>query len=152
MKGEEKMVAIGEISLMPGYGSTQAVVLKEDAEADRQLTMFVGQAEYAAIAKEKGLVKSERPLTHELYLNILKKILFKFQRIEIFSMREDVFYARVIFAFKGREYTVDSRPSDAVALALNRKISVMVNADLLHPAPSQQDMQEYEKFIKRAKF
>jgi bifunctional DNase/RNase len=152
MTRKEKMVAIEEISLMIGFGSTQAIVLKEDAKAARQLTMFVGQAEYTAIAKEKGLVTSDRPLTHELYLDILKTIPIEFQCIEIYSIKENVFHAKVIFQFKGREYTVDSRPSDALALALNSKIPVMVNEDLLRPVPKEKVMKEYEKYIRRVKF
>ena len=152
MKAEETMVAISDISLMSGHSSTQAIVLKESPEASRQLTMFVGSVEFAAIAKEKGLVKSERPLTHELYLGIMEKLPVEFLRVEIFSMREDTFYARVIFRLGGEDYTADSRPSDAIALSLNRKIPVMVNHDLLRPLISQEDMKEYQEFIKRAKF
>ena len=152
MTAEKRMVTIGEISLMSGDDSQQAIVLKEDAEADRQLTMFLGPGEFAAIGKEKGLVQSSRPLTHELYLGLLEKLHVDFLRVEIFDMREDTFYARVIFRFRGKEHTIDSRPSDAIALALNRKIPVMVNEDLLRPLVREEDMKEYQEFIRRAQW
>ena len=150
MKAEEKMVVIGDISLMSGRNSAQAIVLKESAEADRQLTIFVGPAEFSAIAKEKGLAKSSRPLTHELYLGIMEKLPVEFLRVEIFSLKQDTYYARVLLRFDGEEYSTDSRPSDAIALSLNRKIPVMVSKHLLRPFISQKDMKEYKQFIKRA--
>ncbi len=152
MKMQDKMVAIDEISLNFGYDSGHVVVLKEDAEADRELRMSVGAAEFVAIAKEKGLVEIKRPLTHELYLSIMEKLHIEFLRVEISSMKKDTFYASVMFRFNGTDYTVESRPSDAMALALNRRISIMVNKELLHPRVSREDIKEYRQFIKRAEY
>jgi hypothetical protein len=57
------------------------------------------------------------------------------------------YFKKMIFQFKGTEYTVDSVLSKALALALNIKIPVMVNADLLPPVPSKKDIEDYEKYI-----
>jgi bifunctional DNase/RNase len=148
----EEMITIGEIYLNPDHSSGKMVILKETAEADRYFLMFVGDAEFAAIAKEKGLLQSKRPLTHDLYLSIMEKIQLEFLRIEITDMRENTYYASVIFRFNDAEHAIDSRPSDAVALALNRKIPIMVNEKLFRPELTEEQVKEYEQIVKTVKF
>jgi len=128
------------------------VILKEDAEADSYFLMFVGDAEFGAIAKEKGMVEPKRPLTHDLYLGIIEYVHFEFLRIEIFEMREDTYYAKVVFRIDGGENSVDSRPSDAVALALNRKIPILVNKHLFRRKLTREEVQEFEGLVKSVKF
>jgi bifunctional DNase/RNase len=152
MKAERRMVTIGEISLRSDYTLGHGVLLSEHAESERQLTLYVGAGEFVAIAKEKGLAESKRPLTHETYLGILEKLDIDFLRVEIFAMRENTYYAKIVFRRLGEEHMIDSRPSDAIALALNRKIPVLVNEDLLRPVVSEADVKEYQTFIKQAQF
>ena len=128
---EKNMLIINEIYLKSDRSSGNMVVLKEKEEDNHHLIMFVGDSEFAAIAKEKGLVEPKRPLTHELYLKISDSLPIEFLRIEIYDMKENTFYANVIFRTDGTEHIVDCRPSDAVALALNRKIPILVNQKLL---------------------
>ncbi|MGD9031155.1 MAG: bifunctional nuclease family protein, partial [Desulfobacteraceae bacterium] len=124
----------------------------EDAEAERYFMMFVGDAEFAAIAKEKGLVEPKRPLTHELYLSIMDKLQMEFLRIEIHDMQQETFYAHVILRANGEEHAIDSRPSDAVALALNRKVPILVRQDLFRRKLTQEEVKEYEGLVKSVKF
>jgi bifunctional DNase/RNase len=128
------------------------VVLKENAEAERYFMMFVGDAEFAAIAREKGLVEPKRPLTHELYLSIMDKLQLEFLRIEIHDMEQETFYAHVILRANGKEHAIDSRPSDAVALALNRKVPILVRQDLFRRKLTQEEVKEYEGLVKSVKF
>ncbi len=72
MKDKETMVNIGEIHLESDPSSGRVVVLKEKGGAERRLTMWVGDSEFAAIAKEKGLIAPKRPLTHDLYLQMIE--------------------------------------------------------------------------------
>lgn len=148
----EDMVTIDEIYLNPDHSSGKMVILKETASADRYFLMFVGDAEFAAIAKEKGLLQSKRPLTHDLYLSILKKTPLEFLRIEITDMRENTYYASVVFRFNEAEHAIDSRPSDAVALALNRKIPIRVKAALFRAELTEAQVKEYEELVKTVKF
>ncbi len=149
---EAEMVPIGEVYLKPDPTSGYMVVLKENAEVERYFMMFVGESEFAAIAREKGLVEPKRPLTHELYLSILEKLNPEFLRIEIHALREDTYYASVIFRAEGIEHAVDSRPSDAVALALNRKAPILVRQDLFRRKLSPEQVKEYEGIVKSVKF
>jgi bifunctional DNase/RNase len=148
----EGMVTIEEVYLNPDHSSGKMVILKEKAEADRYFMMFVGDSEFAAIAKEKGLLQSKRPLTHDLYLSIMEKLQLEFLRIEITDMRENTYYANVIFRVNDSEYAIDSRPSDAVALALHRKIPIMVKQKLFRRELTEEQIKEYEEIVKTVKF
>ena len=148
----EEMISINEVHLESDPNRGNMVVLKEDAEAERYFMMFVGDAEFAAIAKEKGLVEPKRPLTHELYLSIMDKLQMEFLRIEIHDMQQETFYAHVILRANGEEHAIDSRPSDAVALALNRKVPILVRQDLFRRKLTQEEVKEYEGLVKSVKF
>jgi len=148
----EDMIAISQIHLEADPNRGNMVVLKERVEAEQFFMMFVGDAEFTAIAKEKGLVEPKRPLTHELYLGILGRLNLEFMRVEIYEMRQETFYARVIIKADGQEHVIDSRPSDAVALALNRKIPILVSKNLFRRKLSQEELKEYEGLVKSVKF
>ncbi len=148
----EEMISISEVHLESDPNRGNMVVLKENAEAERYFMMFVGDAEFAAIAKEKGLVEPKRPLTHELYLSIMDKLQLEFLRIEIHDMQQETFYAHVILRANGEEHAIDSRPSDAVALALNRKVPILVRQDLFRRKLTQEEVKEYEGLVKSVKF
>jgi bifunctional DNase/RNase len=148
----DEMISINEVHLESDPNRGNMVVLKEDAEAERYFMMFVGDAEFAAIAKEKGLVEPKRPLTHELYLSIMDKLQLEFLRIEIHDMQQETFYAHVILRANGEEHAIDSRPSDAVALALNRKVPILVRQGLFRRKLTQEEVKEYEGLVKSVKF
>ena len=152
MKQTKNMVAINDISVMSDSGTQRAIVLKEEKDATRQLVMFVGESEFVSIAKEKGLVKAQRPLTHDFYMGFLEKLPITFVRVEIFTEKKGTFYARVLFRSDGKDYVSDSRPSDAIALALKTKTPVMVNEALLRPTLNPEIMKEYQIYIKRCNF
>ena len=147
-----EMIRVKEIHLDADANRGNMVILKEDAEASHYFVMFVGDAEFAAIAKERGLVEPKRPLTHDLYLSIIEKIHMVFLRIEINDIREETYYARVVFQANGQEFSIDSRPSDAVALALNRDIPIMVARRLMRRKLTPDEVQEYEDIVKTVKF
>jgi hypothetical protein len=146
------LIAIEEVYLKADPSSGNMVILKEKPDANRYFMMFVGDSEFAAIAKEKGLLEAHRPLTHELYLRILESVDLNFLRIEVHDMKENTFFARVLFAWNGEEQVIDSRPSDAVALALNRKIPILVSEALFRRELTQEEVKEYEGIVKRVKF
>ncbi|MBN2126214.1 MAG: bifunctional nuclease family protein [Deltaproteobacteria bacterium] len=151
MTGDD-MVTVGEIYLKSDPGVGNMVILKEEADAERYFVMFVGDAEFAAIAKEKGLVEPKRPFTHELYLGILANLEVEFLWIGISHLRDDTYFANVNFRAAGKEYSLDSRPSDAVALALNRKIPIKVHTTLFRRELTQEEIRACEGMVKSVKF
>jgi uncharacterized protein len=146
------MVTIREVYIESDPNKGNMVILKEDSEGDRFFLMFVGDAEFAAIAKEKGLMEPKRPLTHDLYLSILEKAGVEFLRVEISEMREETYYANVLCRAQDKDHSVDSRPSDAVALALNRRIPILVHQDLFRRKLTPGEIKEYEGLVKTVKF
>lgn len=128
------------------------VILKQSEEDSLYFLMFVGDAEITAIAKEKGLVEPKRPLTHDLYLSILERAGAVFEKVEVAEMRENTFYAKVFTRINGEEVVFDSRPSDAVALALHEKCPIFVHKKLLRRELSPEEVQEFEMIVKTVKF
>jgi bifunctional DNase/RNase len=88
MAENDQMVLIREVHIESDPNRGNIVILKERPEDDRFFLMFVGDSEFTAIAKEKGLVEPKRPLTHDLYLSILQQLQIEFLRVEIHEMRE----------------------------------------------------------------
>ena len=128
------------------------VILKESEEDSHYFLMFVGDAEITAIAKEKGLVEPKRPLTHDLYLSIIKRTGAVIEKIEIYEMHENTYFANIFATINGEETTFDSRPSDAVALALHEKCPIFVSKKLLRRELSPEEVQEFEMIVKTVKF
>ena len=148
----DEMITIGDVKIESDPNRGNMVVLKENEGADQFFMMFVGDAEFTAIAKEQGLVEPKRPLTHQLYLSILERLHLEFLRVEIYELRQETFYANVIFRADGTEHAIDSRPSDAVALALNRSIPILVRQGLFRRKLTQEEVDEYEGLVKSVKF
>jgi bifunctional DNase/RNase len=149
---DAEMITIQEVHLESDPNRGNMVLLKEGQDSERYFVMFVGDSEFGAIAKEKGLVQPKRPLTHDLYLSVIERLKIEFKRVEISDLREDTYYAKVIFQADGKEHAVDCRPSDAVALALNRKIPVMVRQDLFRRELTKEQIKEYEGLVKTVRF
>jgi uncharacterized protein len=145
-------IEIKEVLIKSDRIQGNMVILKEAEQDANYFLMFVGDAEITAIAKEKGLVDPKRPLTHDLYLSVLERAEVTFDRVEIFSMQENTYYARVYALIKGEEVVFDSRPSDAVALALNRKCPILVHRKLLRRELTEEEVQEYEMIVRTVKF
>ncbi len=145
-------VQANEVYIKSDRTQGNMVVLKESEESNRYFLMFVGESEITAIAKEKGLVEPKRPLTHDLYLSMLKRAGMVIHRIEIHDMIENTYYARVIAEVGGEEVVFDSRPSDAVALALHEECPILVNQRLLRRELTPEEVKEYEEIVKTIKF
>jgi hypothetical protein len=75
-----------------------------------------------------------RPLTHDLLRNVFTTLNAKIKRIEIVSLKEDIFYGSIVVDVGGRETSVDSRPSDAIALAVRAHVSIFVDETVLQNA------------------
>jgi bifunctional DNase/RNase len=143
---------IHEIILKSEKESGNLLILKEHTLADSALIMFVGEPEFLAIAKEKGLIQTPRPLTHELYLSILERAGVEFVRVEIYDLRDQTYFADVVYRMNQEEISTDSRPSDAIALAMNQKIPLLVERRLLKKTLSPDQLDTLKDFIRTATF
>jgi len=109
------------------------VVLRE-VGADRFLPIWVGPYEAEAITVALQEVETSRPLTHDLLKNVFTAFNAKIKRIEIVSLKEDIFYGNIIAELNGKEITVDSRTSDAIALAVRAHVPILVDENVMKTA------------------
>ena len=107
-------------------GSRQPVVLLQGKRDKRGLAMTIGHFEANGIAIPLQGVHPPRPLTHDLMLNLLGDLKVSLRRIVITDLRDDVYYAQLHLDAQGGALQVDSRPSDAIALALRAKVPILV--------------------------
>ncbi|MFQ5894591.1 MAG: bifunctional nuclease domain-containing protein [Nitrospinota bacterium] len=109
----------------------QPIVVLQDLRGERVLPIWVGVFEANAIALEMRHITTPRPMTHDLIKNILGELKARVKRVIIASLRENTYYARIKLEAQGRELMLDSRPSDAIALALRAKAPIFAAATLL---------------------
>ena len=107
-------------------------VLLTDEKESRALPIMIGENEATAIMLALHGVKPERPLTHDLIGSIIGKTGNSIDRIVIGDMRDEVYYATIYM--DGGRYSIDSRPSDAIALAMGMNAPIYVNNKLFDPS------------------
>ena len=101
-------------------------VLLEGKRDKRRLIMIIGPAEATGIAVPLQGVTPPRPLTHDLFLTLFGRLNVQVTRVIITDLRDDVYYATLQLSAPGTTFTLDSRPSDAIALAVRAKVPVLV--------------------------
>jgi len=116
--------------LMDPVTNTPIVILK-DANSDTVLPIWVGIYEANAIALEIEKVSTPRPMTHDLIKNVLTGLDAHVHKIVVTELKEDTFYAVIWMERDGRVISVDSRPSDALALALRVDCPIFVEDEVL---------------------
>jgi len=108
----------------------QVIVLKE-VGGERSFPIVIGLHEAAAIDRGVRGIKAARPMTHDLVQNVILGMDAVLKSIVIHDIRNSTFYANLILQRNGTEITVDSRPSDAIALALQMKAPIFVDEGVL---------------------
>jgi uncharacterized protein len=102
----------------------QPIVLLKTAEGNKYLPIWIGQPEAAAILMKLQGASTPRPMTHDLLTEILSQLDAQVVRITVTELRESTFYAQVTVQMDGTEIDVDSRPSDAIALAIRAEAPI----------------------------
>ena len=114
--------------------TTQRVVILKATKQERYLLIWIAQPEAYAIAIELQGTSSPRPLTHDLLKNVINDLGANIVSVVISDLVDDIFYARIILDVAGRHVEVDSRPSDAIALAVRAKSPIYVEESVLERA------------------
>lgn len=125
-------VEVTGISISPPYQG-YVVILKEK-EGDQWLPIFIGATEAHTISLLLQGLKYVRPLTYDLFHNILEASDTKVRKIEVTELKENTFYALVHIETSEGERTVDARPSDAIALALKTQAPIFVAPEVFTEA------------------
>ena len=123
--------------------SNVPIVILKDGEGKHTLPIWIGLLEASAIAMELEKIKVHRPLTHDLLKNILDRLQAPIVKIEITQLKENTYYALLYIKRDGSELAIDSRPSDAIALALRTEAPIFVNQEVLDKS-RQLDARESE--------
>lgn len=110
------------------------IVLLRDEAGNRVLPIWVGVFEANAIALQVENVPPPRPMTHDLLKQVITDLKGVVERVVICDLREGTFYAVIHLLVDGRPVAVDSRPSDAIALALRAKAPIFVEEAVLEQA------------------
>lgn len=126
-------VDIVGLSATPTGPSSYALILKE-VGGDRRLPIIIGSFEAQAIAIELENVKPPRPLTHDLIKNILDGLGVSMIEVVVTDLRDGTFYAKIYLELNGLTYEIDSRPSDAIAVALRCGAPIYVNEEVMEEA------------------
>ena len=117
--------------LMMDPVTNMPIVILKDAGSDTVLPIWVGIYEANAIALEIEKVTTPRPMTHDLIKNVLTGLDTQVHKVVVTELREDTFYAVIWLEREGRIISVDSRPSDALALALRVDCPIFVEEEVL---------------------
>jgi hypothetical protein len=133
----EMVIESIRVSLM----NYQRVVILKEKESDRYLPIWIGPAEADAIAVRLQEVAVSRPLTHDLLRSIIDALGGSIQYIVVNDLANDTFYARIIMEVDGRTVEIDSRPSDAIALAVRVQVPIFADEGVLDKAGVRLDQE-----------
>jgi uncharacterized protein len=114
--------------------SNMPIIILRDDEDKRSLPIWVGIFEANAIALELEKIATPRPMTHDLIKNILEAIDARVAKVVVTDLRDNTFFAVIHLNVGETEYTVDSRPSDAIALALRVAAPIYVDEEVVKKA------------------
>jgi bifunctional DNase/RNase len=138
----------------------QPIVLLKTAEGNKFLPIWIGHPEAAAILMKLQGAATPRPMTHDLLTDMLEKLEARVIRIAVTELRENTFYAVVTVAVDGSEIEIDSRPSDAIALAVRADAPIFVDDSVIEESAiefehedvnEEEVVEEFKKFLDEVK-
>ncbi|TAK12224.1 MAG: bifunctional nuclease family protein [Anaerolineae bacterium] len=140
------MVEVTIDSIRVGLMSQQRVVILREVGADRYLAIWVDpyMAEQITFALQD--VEVARPMSHDLIKNMLNQMGARVVRVEVIELKDDVFYGNIVVEHEGEMMDIDSRPSDALALAVRVNVPIFVARAVMEEAgiTPEEDMGEQE--------
>ncbi len=128
------MIELAIVSIRVSLVNYQRVVILKEKEADRYLPIWIGPAEADAIAVRLQDVAVARPLTHDLLQSVIETLGAQVTSIVVNDLANDTFYARITLDVSGRSMEIDSRPSDAIALAVRTQVPIYAEDGVMEKA------------------
>lgn len=135
------------VSLM----SQQRIVILREDHAERYLPIWIGVYEAEAITLALQEVEVARPLTWDLLKNVFTTLNARIVRVEVTTLRDDTFFGNIVAEANGRVFNIDSRPSDALALAVRAHVPILVSRMIMDTAGiiPEEDLQEEEQDVEK---
>lgn len=147
MDSEKIQVDILGLSPTPAPGNTGYALILKEIGGERRLPIIIGSFEAQHIALELEGIKPPRPLTHDLLRNIIEQLGFSISHVYINELRDGTFFAKIKMDV-GSMDEIDSRPSDAIALALKFSVPIYVSEEVMNEVafiPEKEEEEEGEE-------
>ncbi|TMC00413.1 MAG: bifunctional nuclease family protein [Chloroflexi bacterium] len=128
------MVELTIESIRVSLMNYQRVVILKEKDSDRYLPIWIGPAEADAIAVRLQEVAVARPLTHDLLRSVIDSLGASVEYVVVNELSNDTFFARIMLQVDGRNMEIDSRPSDAIALAVRVQVPIFADESVLEKA------------------
>ncbi|MCO5314543.1 MAG: bifunctional nuclease family protein [Solirubrobacterales bacterium] len=131
----------------------QPIVLLKTIDDNRFLPIWIGHPEAAAILMKLQGAETPRPMTHDLMVELLDQVGTSCERISINELRDNTFYASITLSVSGSEIELDSRPSDALALAVRVEAPIFVSEDVIEESSIEFDqaVEDNDQVVERFK-
>jgi bifunctional DNase/RNase len=148
---DEELVTVEVVGVRQHMVDDEIVVLLVDPAAELFIPILIGPAEASAIATAQAGIVPRRPMTHDLLCDVIVAVGDTLGRVEITSLEDGVFHAALVL---GSGVRIDSRASDAVALAVRVGCPVLCAAEIVAiagveaaPRPAEQDLERFREFL-----
>lgn len=129
-----RMVEVVIDSVRVSLTNQQRIVVLREMNAERYLPIWIGPYEAESITIALQEIEVARPQTHDLLKNVIGTLNGRLLRIEVISLKDEVFFGNLIVEVNGQILNIDSRPSDALALAVRAHVPILVSKDVLDSA------------------
>jgi len=135
------------------------IVVLHDKDNRKALPIWIGSAEASAIIRKIENLTVARPMTHDLIIDIIEKTGYSLDRVEINDVEKETYYATLYLKNdEGKEIEIDSRPSDAIAVAIRVDAPIFISAKVLSSgsvstdsAKDEEEAQEFKNFVQSIK-
>src|ERR687893_1066481 len=131
----------------------QPLVLLKTVAGNRFLPIWIGHPEAAAILMKLQGASTPRPMTHDLRIEMLEQLDAKCERVSVTELRDNTFYASITISINGSELEVDSRPSDALALAVRCQAPIFAAEEVIDESSIEfeHEVEDQEEVVERFK-
>ena len=131
----------------------QPIVLLKTAEGNRFLPIWIGHPEAAAILMKLQGASTPRPMTHDLLNEMLEQLDAKCERVSVTELRDNTFYASITISVNGSEMEIDSRPSDAIALAVRCQAPIFAAEEVIDESSIEfeHEVEDQEEVVEKFK-
>ncbi|QTA92295.1 bifunctional nuclease family protein [Desulfonema magnum] len=126
---------------MDPSSNTPIIILKSEKD-DQAIPIWIGLLEATSIASALQNIHFDRPMTHDLFKNFTEMLNIMVSKVEVCDLKNNTFYARIYFLSNEREFSMDARPSDAIAIALRFQAPIYVDDKVIEKSKTGDEVGE----------